>query len=154
MKLHDLFPMPGSRKNRKILGRGESSGVGKTCGKGGKGQTVRTGHHATPARFEGGQMPLYRRLPKIGFKSRVRTRGLNVFVEVSLDVLERFEAGSTVDINTLMQCGYAPTRNSQAGIKILGGGNLTKKLTVVADAITPAAKAKIEAAGGSASLTE
>lgn len=151
MKLSDLAPVPGSRKKARRLGRGESSGVGKTSGRGGKGQTARTGGGVRPG-FEGGQMPLYRRLPKVGFVSRQQVLGLNRYNLVDLDVLERFDAGSTIDLSALKAKGYAKTNARRAGVKVLGTGTLTKKLTLKINAISATAKAKVEAVGGSVEI--
>jgi len=151
MELSKLTPARGARKKARRLGRGESSGSGKTSGKGGKGQTARTGGHVRPG-FEGGQMPLYRRLPKWGFVSRQQVFGLNRYNVVNLDVLERFDAGATVDAESLKQAGFCKTNSRRAGIKVLGTGKLTKKLSVKVDAISASARASIEACGGRVEL--
>ena len=151
MKLSELKPAPRSKKSSRRLGRGESSGSGKTSGKGGKGQTARTGGSIRPG-FEGGQMPLYRRIPKLGFRSRQATLGLNRYTVINLSDLERFDAGSKVSAETLSSIGInIPTKN-KAGVKVLGKGELTKKLEVHVDAISESAKAKIESLGGSVHL--
>jgi large subunit ribosomal protein L15 len=142
MDLHSLSNTPGARQRRKRLGRGEASGRGKTSGKGHKGQMARKGHKRKPA-FEGGQMPLIRRLPKRGFKNPVRKE----FLGVNLGDLDRFEDGSTVDTAVLRKVGLA--KGVYDGIKILGRGDIAKKLTVKAQAFSASAKSKIEAAGGS-----
>ena len=146
MRLHDLKPRPGAKHRRKRLGQGESSGHGKTSGRGGKGQTARSGSSIRPG-FEGGQMPLIRRIPKRGFNNaRHGTR----YLPINLDSLNRFDDGARVDEAALRGVGLA---NGKAdGIKILGGGDLTKKLTVSAHAFSASAKAKIEARGGTCEL--
>jgi len=147
MDLSKLTPRPGSRQKKVRVGRGESSGLGKTCGRGGKGQTARAGG-GVRAGFEGGQMPLYRRIPKLGFVSRQRVLGSNRFQVVNLSVLDKFENGAVVDAESLCKLGYAKSLGKQAGIKVLGSGNLTKKLTVKVEAVSDSAKAKIESLGG------
>lgn len=143
MRLHDLKPTPGSKHRRKRLGRGEASGHGKTSGRGGKGQTARSGSSIRPG-FEGGQMPLIRRLPKRGFNNaRFATR----YIPVNVEALNRFDDGTVVDEALLRQVGLANGRAD--GIKILGDGELTRKLTVRAHAFSASARAKIEAKGGS-----
>ncbi|MDE3068564.1 MAG: 50S ribosomal protein L15 [Verrucomicrobiota bacterium] len=142
MRLHDLKPRPGARHRRKRLGQGESSGHGKTSGRGGKGQTARSGSSIRIG-FEGGQMPLIRRVPKRGFNNaRFATR----FLPVNVGDLNRFEDGARVDETALRSLGLANGRGD--GIKILGGGELTKKLTVRASAFSASARAKIEGKGG------
>ena len=142
MRLHDLKPRPGAKHRRKRLGQGESSGHGKTSGRGGKGQTARSGSSIRIG-FEGGQMPLIRRIPKRGFNNvRHGTR----YVPVNLEVLNRFDDGASVDEAALRSVGLANGRAH--GVKILGDGELTKKLTVTAHAFSASAKAKIEAKGG------
>lgn len=148
MKLSELKPNKGSRKKRLRVGRGESSGHGKTCGRGGKGQKGRKGAKIRDG-FEGGQMPLYRRLPKIGFFSRKKTLGVNEFVAVNLAALDRFQAGSVVDGELLAQAGLV-SRNQR--VKVLAKGEITRKLTVKVNAISGAARQKIEAAGGTVEL--
>ena len=142
MRLHDLKPRPGAKHRRKRLGQGESSGHGKTSGRGGKGQTARSGSSIRIG-FEGGQMPLIRRIPKRGFNNARHTIR---YVAVNLDSLNRFDNGAKVDVETLRKAGLAngPVKR----IKILGDGELTKKLTVLAHAFSAAAKLKIEAKGG------
>jgi large subunit ribosomal protein L15 len=146
MRLHNLKPRPGAKHRRKRLGQGESSGLGKTSGRGGKGQTARSGS-SIRAGFEGGQMPLYRRLPKRGFNNALHTVR---YLPVNLAALEQFDEGSRVDEATLRKAGLANGRAD--GIKILGNGELTKKLIVCAHAFSASAKAKIEAKGGSCEL--
>ena len=146
MKLHELSPAAGSTKERKRIGRGAGSGQGKTAGKGHKGQKARAGR-GMRAGFEGGQMPLQRRLPKRGFNNIFRKEIVAVNVA---DLEARFENGAVVDVESLKQVGLV--KNSFDGIKILGNGELTKKLTVKADAFSEPAKQKIEAAGGNAEV--
>jgi large subunit ribosomal protein L15 len=142
MRLHDLKPRPGAKHRRKRLGQGESSGHGKTSGRGGKGQTARSGSSIRIG-FEGGQMPLIRRIPKRGFNNkRHETR----YLPVNLDSLNSFEDGARVDETVLREAGLANGRGE--GVKILGGGELTRKLTVSAHAFSASARAKIEAKGG------
>jgi large subunit ribosomal protein L15 len=142
MRLHTLKPRPGARHRRKRLGQGESSGRGKTAGRGGKGQTARSGSSIRIG-FEGGQMPLIRRIPKRGFNNaRFATR----YLPVNVESLNRFEDGSRVDEVALRAAGLA---NGKAdGVKILGEGELTRKLTVCAHAFSTAARAAIEGKGG------
>ena len=142
MRLHDLKPRPGAKHRRKRLGQGESSGHGKTSGRGGKGQTARSGSSIRPG-FEGGQMPLIRRIPKRGFNN---TRFATQFIAVNVSDLNKFEDGAKVDEAALQAVGLANGRAS--GVKILGDGELTKKLTVSVSAFSASAKAKIEAKGG------
>lgn len=145
MKLHSLENTAGARKRRKRIGRGESSGTGKTAGRGTKGQHSRTGSGYNPT-FEGGQMPLFRRIPKYGFKNRGRVE----FAPVNVGQLNSFEDGAEVDQESLRQAGLVKGRIVK--VKILGEGDLERKLTVKADAYSKSAKEKIEQAGGSASL--
>ena len=140
MKLHELAPAAGSRKDRNRVGRGLGSGNGKTAGRGMKGQNSRSGGVRTG--FEGGQMPIYRRLPKRGFKNV----WAKTFAEVNVESLNRFEDGTTVDPVVLVESGLL--KNVQDGIRILGNGELTKKLTVRANGFTKTAEQKITAAGG------
>ena len=146
MRLHDLKPRPGAKHRRKRLGQGESSGHGKTSGRGGKGQTARSGSSIRIG-FEGGQMPLIRRIPKRGFNNaRHGTR----YIPVNLESLNQFEDGSRVDEPALRGAGLANGRSD--GIKILGDGELAKKLTVSAHAFSASARKKIEAKGGSCEI--
>jgi len=142
MRLHDLKPRSGAKHRRKRLGQGESSGHGKTSGRGGKGQTARSGSSIRIG-FEGGQMPLIRRIPKRGFRNgRHKIR----YLPVNLGDLERFDTDSRIDDALLRTTGLV---NGPAdGIKILGGGEFTKKLTVRAHAFSASARMKIEALGG------
>jgi large subunit ribosomal protein L15 len=142
MRLHDLKPRPGAKHRRKRLGQGESSGHGKTSGRGGKGQTARSGSSIRIG-FEGGQMPLIRRIPKRGFNNK---RHGTRYLPVNLDALNRFDENARVDEAALRSLGLANGRGD--GIKILGGGELTKKLSVSANAFSASAKTKIEAKGG------
>jgi large subunit ribosomal protein L15 len=141
MKLHELKPAEGSRKERKRLGRGIGSGQGKTAGKGTKGQNARSGGGVRLG-FEGGQTPLYRRLPKRGFTNFARKE----YAIVNLDALNRFADGTEVTPELLIETGVVS--NERAGIKILAKGTLEKKLTVKAHKFSSAAKEAIEAAGG------
>ena len=145
MKLHELSPAPGSTKEAFRKGRGSGSGNGKTAGRGHKGQKARSGGGVRPG-FEGGQMPLQRRVPKRGFNNIFALE----FVSINVDVLNRFEDGAVVDADAISQAGIV--KNTRDGIKILGRGELTKKLTVVATAFSATAKEKIEAAGGKAEV--
>jgi len=143
MRLHDLKPKHGARTRRKRIGRGRGSGMGKTSGRGTKGQLSRAGSSVRPG-FEGGQMPIYRRLPKRGFNN---ARFTTTYLPVNLKALEeKFESGARVDEEAIRSAGLANGRSD--GVKILGVGKLTKKLTVVASAFSASAEAAIEAAGG------
>lgn len=146
IRLHNLQPAPGSRKNRKRIGRGKGSGSGKTAGRGQKGQNSRSGSHRNPG-FEGGQMPLYRRLPKLGgFTPRNR----KVYAVVNVVDLERFESNMVVDPAALVRVGLI--KKERENVKILGAGELKTSLTVRAHAFTRTAREKIEAAGGKAEV--
>ena len=141
MNLSELRPAEGSKHSDNFRrGRGRGSGNGKTAGKGHKGQKARSG--APRPGFEGGQMPLYRRLPKRGFKNR----NTKEIVGINVSYLERFDNGATVTVDTLIESGII--KNPRDGVKILGGGELTKKLNVQANAFSASAKEKIEALGG------
>ena len=145
MELSNLRPAEGSEHSDNFRrGRGHGSGNGKTAGKGHKGQKARSG--APRPGFEGGQMPLYRRLPKRGFKNR----NTKEIVGINLGALEKFEDGSTVSVQTLIESGVV--KNPRDGVKILGNGELTKKLNVQANAFSASAKEKIEALGGTAEV--
>lgn len=148
MELHSLKPRRGAKKSARRIGRGESSGAGKTSGRGGKGQTARTGGKVR-AGFEGGQMPLYRRVPKLGFRSRQKTLGTNQYNLISLSDLERFEAGSKINLESLVNAGLSLSTKKKAGVKILGNGSLSKALHVEVHACSEGARKKIESAGGS-----
>lgn len=146
MDLSNLKPAEGSVHSDDFRkGRGSGSGNGKTAGRGQKGQKARSGGHSAPG-FEGGQMPLYRRLPKRGFHNR----NTKEIVAIDLDYLERFENGAEVSVDSLKESGIV--KNPRDGVKILGSGNLTKKLTVKANAFSASAKEKIEALGGKAEV--
>lgn len=147
LALQSLRGAEGSRKQRRRVGRGESSGCGKTCGKGGKGQTARSGGKIRRG-FEGGQMPLYRRLRKFGFKSRVRGRGDNRFTLVPVQALNLFEDGSIVDHSSFKEIGLAPSSNERAGFKLLNDGEVTKRVTVRVSAASRAAIQAVVKAGG------
>ena len=142
MKLHELSPAKGSKKSVKRVGRGTASGQGKTSGKGQKGAKSRSGY-SRQAGFEGGQMPLQRRVPKRGFNNIFRTE--YAIVNLS-DLNARFEDGATVDAESLISVGLI--KKTLDGVKVLGKGEITKALTVKVTAVSEAAKAKIEAAGG------
>ena len=143
MNLHDLKPADGARKKEVRVGRGTGSGRGKTSCRGHKGQKARSGGGVRPG-FEGGQMPIYRRLPKRGFKNI----WANVYAEVNVETLNRFDDGAEIDAVALIESGIL--KNVHDGIRILGNGELTKKLTVKAQGFTKSAVQKIEAAGGKA----
>ncbi|MBR4904891.1 MAG: 50S ribosomal protein L15 [Selenomonadaceae bacterium] len=145
MKLHELKPADGARKDKVRVGRGTGSGCGKTSGRGHKGQKARSGGGVRPG-FEGGQMPIYRRLPKRGFKNIWRKE----YAEVNVSTLNVFDDDMTVDAVALVEVGIL--KNVLDGVRILGDGELTKKLTVRAQGFTKTAKAKIEAAGGVAEV--
>jgi large subunit ribosomal protein L15 len=142
MQLHSLKSRAGSRHRVKRLGKGESSGLGKTSGRGGKGQTARSGSSIRPG-FEGGQMPLIRRIPKRGFNN---IRFATIYSVVNLCDLNQFDEGTRVDETLLRAHGLV--RGTNDGVKVLATGELTKKITVVADKFSAAAQQKIEAAGG------
>lgn len=141
MKLHEMTIVPGSKKKRNRVGRGIGSGNGKTAGKGMKGQLSRSGGGKRPG-FEGGQMPLYRLIPKRGFTNIWAKQ----YAEVNVATLNRFENGTTVDPVALVEAGIL--KNVCDGVRILGNGELEKSLTVVAQGFTKSAQQKIEAAGG------
>jgi len=141
MKLHELSPAPGSVKKSKRVGRGAGSGSGKTAGKGHKGQNARSGGGVRPG-FEGGQMPLQRRVPKRGFNNIFATR----YAIVNVSQLNQFRKGSKVDAEALKKAGLI--KKEYDGVKVLGEGELTKSLTVIAAKFSASAKEKIEEAGG------
>ena len=145
MKLDELKPVEGSKFTRKRVGRGIGSGTGKTSGKGHKGQNARSGGGVRPG-FEGGQMPLYRRLPKRGFKNIFAKE----YVTVNVEVLDKFEDGAEVTADTLKEAGIISKKLD--GIKFLGRGEVTKKVTVKAAKFTASAKEKIEQSGGKAEV--
>jgi large subunit ribosomal protein L15 len=146
MRLHNLKPRPGAKHRTKRLGQGESSGHGKTSGRGGKGQTARSGSSIRIG-FEGGQMPLIRRIPKRGFNN---ARFTIKYLGVNVGDLNKFDDGAQVDETALRSVGLANGRAH--GIKILGNGELSKKLTVRVSAFSASAKAKIEAKGGACEI--
>ena len=145
MKLHELSPAEGSAKSAWRKGRGPGSGNGKTAGKGHKGQKARSGGGVRPG-FEGGQIPLYRKLPKRGFHNRFAT----VYSVINVDALNRFDDGAVVDMDALLKSGVV--KKAEDGLKVLGRGEITKKLTVKASIFSATAKEKIEAAGGKAEV--
>lgn len=145
MDLSSLKNTPGARKTRKRVGRGRASGLGKTSTHGHKGQQARKGHKVKLG-FEGGQMPLIRRLPKRGFKNPTRL----VYSPVNVCELEAFESGTVVTLDLLREAGLFKSKFD--GVKILGSGDLTKKLTVKVNGVSESAKAKIEAAGGTVEI--
>lgn len=146
MKMHDMSPAAGARKAPKRLGRGIGSGTGKTSGKGHKGQWARSGGGVRPG-FEGGQMPLSRRLPKTGFDNRYK----KVYSIVNLDDLNKFEDGAVVNAEALKAAGVL-SKIEPYGLKVLGDGELTKKVTVQAKKFSKSAVEKIEKAGGKAEV--
>jgi large subunit ribosomal protein L15 len=148
MRLHDLKPRPGAKHRTKRLGQGESSGHGKSSGRGGKGQTARSGSSIRIG-FEGGQMPLIRRLPKRGFNNARHTVR---YLPVNLEALNEFEDGARVDEQAMRNAGLANGRAD--GVKILGTGKLTKKLTVSAHAFSASARAQIESLGGACEVSK
>jgi len=143
--LHTLKPNAGANKRKKRIGRGIGSGHGQTAGKGVKGQKARTGHHGAIRGFEGGQMPMQRRMPKRGFKNFFRVEAFAINVSL---LASRFDAGSVVDIEAMKKAGIVP--KTAPKVKVLGEGVVDKKLTVKAHAFSETAKAKLEQAGGSA----
>ena len=145
MKLHELSPAAGSTKPRFRKGRGAGSGNGKTAGKGHKGQNARSGGGVRPG-FEGGQLPLYRKLPKRGFTNHFAKQ----YAIVNVEVLDRYEAGAVIDIDTLINDKVI--KNRFDGLKVLANGEITKALTVKAAIFSAQAKEKIEAAGGKAEV--
>lgn len=145
MKLHELSPAPGSVREAKRIGRGHGSGQGKTAGKGHKGQKARAGR-GLQIGFEGGQMPLQRRIPKRGFNNIFATP----YTIINLAALNRFEEGAVVDAEALLNAGVI--NKAPNGVKVLGNGKIEKALTVKVAAFSESAKAKIEAAGGKAEV--
>lgn len=142
MQLHDLAPAPGSRKKRKRIGRGPGSGTGKTSGKGHKGLKARSGGSVRPG-FEGGQMPIYRRLPKRGFTNIFKKQ----YAVLNIEDLEIFDDGATIDMDALRQVGLV--KGKVDGAKLLGNGDTQKKFVLKAILVSKTAKEKIESAGGS-----
>jgi len=145
MRIHELCPAPGSKKDRKRVGRGTGSGHGKTSCRGSKGQKARSGGSIAPG-FEGGQMPLQRRLPKRGFRNAFKKH----YALVGLKELSRFPAGSSVELETLSRAGLV--RDARDGVKVLGSGELSHALTVRVNRVSKSAREKIEAAGGRVEL--
>ena len=145
MKLHELSPAPGSSRDVKRIGRGHGSGNGKTAGKGHKGQKARAGR-GIRAGFEGGQMPLHRRIPKRGFNNIFATP----YTTINVAILNRFEDGAVVNAEALLNAGII--KKAPYGVKVLGNGKIEKSLTVQVAAFSESAKAKIEAAGGKAEV--
>ena len=145
MRLEDLKPVEGSTHRKKIVGRGIGSGTGKTSGKGHKGQNARSGGGVRPG-FEGGQMPLYRRLPKRGFTNIFAKK----YVAVNVEVLDRFNDGDVVTAETMLEKGIIS--KTLDGVKLLGRGEVTKKVDVKVAKISASAKEKIEKAGGKAEV--
>ena len=146
MKLHELTPAAGSSEKAWRKGRGPGSGNGKTGGRGHKGQNARSGGGVRPG-FEGGQIPMYRRLPKRGFTNDMFKKEYAV---INVEALDRFEDGAEVTVETLIAEGII--KNTKDGVKVLGNGDITKKLTVKASIFSASAKEKIEAAGGKAEV--
>ena len=148
MKLHNLKPSEGGKsRSRRRVGRGVGSGMGKTSGRGHKGQNARTGGGVRPG-FEGGQTPLFRRLPKFGFNNINKKE----FAVVNLDKLNRFEKGSVVDEEALIEAGVIKARDAKHGVRILGNGELNHELTIKANHFSKSAQEKIEAVGGKAEV--
>ena len=147
MRLGNLSPAEGANTKAKRLGRGIGSGLGKTSGKGHKGQWARSGGGVRPG-FEGGQMPLIRRIPKRGFNKHFRKQ----YSVINLSVLENFEAGAVVDIAVLNEKGLVKIVKDSVGLKVLGNGTLTKAVTVKANAFSASAKDAIEKVGGKAEI--
>lgn len=146
MKLHELTPAEGSAKKAWRKGRGPGSGNGKTAGRGHKGQNARSGGGVRPG-FEGGQIPMYRRLPKRGFTNDMFKK---VYAVINVADLDRFEDGAVVSVDTLVAEGIL--KDTLSGVKVLGNGEITKKLTVQANVFSASAKEKIESAGGKAEV--
>ncbi|MCG8639737.1 MAG: 50S ribosomal protein L15 [Desulfobacterales bacterium] len=142
MQLHDLAPEKGARKNRKKVGRGPGSGMGKTATRGHKGLKARSGGNVRPG-FEGGQMPIYRRLPKRGFTNIFKTKN----AVLNVKDLDRFEDGATIDLNVLREAGMV--KGQVDGVKILGSGEVSKKFSLQNVLVSKTAREKIESAGGS-----
>jgi len=151
LRLENLKNSPGARKARKRVGRGESSGIGKTCGKGGKGQTARSGGKIRPG-FEGGQMPLYRRLRKFGFRSVTRLRGDNLHTLVPVEALNLFEDGAVVDADALKAIGIIPSSREKAGYKLLNDGEVVKRVVVRVNSASQSAIQSVIDAGGTVEI--
>lgn len=141
MKLHELSPAEGSRKARKRVGRGIGSGLGKTCGRGNKGHNARSGGGSRPG-FEGGQMPIQRRLPKRGFTNIFKKQ----YCIINIRDLAKFESGSVLDEASFVKAGIV--KGKRDGIKLLGKGDINFPLTITVDAVSQAARKKIETSGG------
>ena len=146
MKLHELSPQQGSSKKAWRKGRGVGTGNGKTAGRGHKGQNARSGGGVRPG-FEGGQIPMYRRIPKHGFSNFLFKKDYAI---INVEQLDKYEDGAVISLETLINDGVV--RKELNGLKVLGGGNITKKLTVQATVFSASAKEKIEAAGGTAEV--
>lgn len=146
MKLHELSPQQGSSKKAWRKGRGVGTGNGKTAGRGHKGQNARSGGGVRPG-FEGGQIPMYRRIPKHGFSNFLFKKDYAI---INVEQLDKYEDGAVISLETLINDGVV--RKELNGLKVLGGGNITKKLTVQATVFSASAKEKIEAAGGKAEV--
>ena len=146
MKLHELSPQQGSSKKAWRKGRGVGTGTGKTAGRGHKGQNARSGGGVRPG-FEGGQIPMYRRIPKHGFSNFLFKKDYAI---INVEQLDKYEDGAVISLETLINDGVV--RKELNGLKVLGGGNITKKLTVQATVFSASAKEKIEAAGGKAEV--
>ncbi len=151
LKLSTLKAPRGARHVKKRVGFGESSGHGKTSSHGGKGQTARTGGGVRSG-FEGGQMPLYRRIPKLGFRSQGKVIGSTSWAVVNLATLEKLPEGQVIDEALLRSQGFVQDSHQHRGVKVLGDGNLTKKVSVRVHAVSESARKKIEAAGGSVEI--
>lgn len=152
LTLSKLSPSPRSRKKGKRLGRGESSGLGKTSGRGNKGLGSRS-HGTVNRHFEGGQMPIYRRIPKMGFVSRGQVFGFNQFKTISLSDIEKLDL-TEITPESLAQVGIKPRAKERGGIKVLGSGSLSRKVTVKVHAITQSARERIEQLGGKVELIQ
>ncbi|RMG42772.1 MAG: 50S ribosomal protein L15 [Candidatus Dadabacteria bacterium] len=153
LELSNLKAPRGSNSKRKRVGRGNASGWGRTSGRGEKGQMSRSGGKVRIG-FEGGQMPLYRRVPKVGFRSRKSVLGLNRYVIVNVSDLNRLDDGAVFDSGSLKLLGIKAGSKERAGVKLLGCGELSKKITVRVQAISESARKKVEAAGGNVELVK
>jgi large subunit ribosomal protein L15 len=151
LRLESFKNQPGARKPRKRVGRGESSGIGKTCGKGGKGQTARSGGKIRIG-FEGGQMPLYRRLRKFGFRSVARLKGVNLHTIVPVEALNLFEDGAIVDADSFRAIGIVPSSRERGGFKLLNDGEVVKRVNVRVSAASRSAIQAVVAAGGTVEI--
>jgi large subunit ribosomal protein L15 len=154
LKLSELSRGNKKRKVSRRIGRGEGSGAGKTSGRGGKGQTARTGGKVAP-HFEGGQMPLYRRIPKLGFTSRKGLSNKNVYHAVNVGELESFADGASISIEQASRIGIGRSVSKHgAGVKLLAGGTLSKRVSIEVNAASEAAISAVEKAGGSVTIVE